>query len=90
MPYDDPYGTLTVGPPTEASNGPASPLPKRRRIDLIHKCLASLMSNTDFVAANYVTYLGEPRTARTVFDDFEPAFLIVEYLATPNAIAAFV
>ena len=36
-----------------------------------------------------MAHLGEPRTPRTVFDDFKPAFQIVEYLATSDAMATF-
>ena len=43
------------------------------------------MSDTDFIAAHYMashTAMAEPRTPHTIFDDFEPAFMILEYLAT--------
>ena len=46
------------------------------------------MPNTNFVTAHYVANPEEPKTPRTVFGYFKPAFLIVEYLATPNTMAA--
>ena len=47
------------------------------------------MSNMDLDATDYAGNPGVPRNYRTVFDDLEPAFKIVEYLATPDATAAF-
>ena len=87
-PYDDPYSTREEGPSTRSSNNSSSPIVKRRKIDLSHTRLTSLVSDTDFIAKDYVANPGESRTPRTIFDDFEQTFMIGVYLATLDTTAA--
>ena len=74
------------------------PLPTRRcrspkggeLISIVH--LALPMSNEDFVVADTTpchSVVTDPKATNTIFDDFEPAFAIVEYLAMPKATVAF-
>ena len=51
-----------------------------RRIDMTNTRLVGLIANDDLVVANDV--LGHSSASPMQFDDFEPSFLIVEFLAT--------
>ena len=66
-----------------------SPQPKRRRIDLSHMQLASLVANLDPDTVDKAASPGTSKDFRAIFDDFEPAFAMVEYLSTPDTTTAY-
>ena len=52
----------------------------------------TLVTNDDFILADGDTchpYVPDHRAPRTVFDDFEPAFMVIEYLSSSQAIAEY-